>query len=133
MPQATPHTAQQPSTFSSQQPQDQNLVPTQSLTQLLSELSPSSLFEQDVQLLLTDCIADFVKNACDKSLSLARHRGEGRLSVDDVKIGVEMGYGIGIAGYGESKYEQVRKPGRAYRTMASTVDAAKNVDKKKKK
>lgn len=74
-----------------------------------------------------------MNHSVEKSLALAKHRGEGNLSVGDVKLGIEMGYGLSLSGYGQRDTVNVRKIGKGYRSNVNVIELAKNGEKKKKK
>uniref|UniRef100_F1KV15 Transcription initiation factor TFIID subunit 12 n=1 Tax=Ascaris suum TaxID=6253 RepID=F1KV15_ASCSU len=83
------------------------------LNDLVEQLDPSTVLEEDVKDALLEMVDDFVEQVLDRSCKLCRHRGSSHLDAKDVSFVLERYYNMPRMIRGETTTVQLKTEGDA--------------------
>ncbi|KAJ3029053.1 UNVERIFIED_CONTAM: hypothetical protein HDU68_000266 [Siphonaria sp. JEL0065] len=115
------------------------LIPLETIRKLASLVDPREKLDADVEMMIADMAADFVKDATAQACKLARHRGSDTIDMEDVMLPIDMKWKIRVPGFNQDLQPLAMKPGgkkqptRAHAAITANVRAHVSSDTKKDK
>ncbi|KAJ3187136.1 Transcription initiation factor TFIID subunit 12 [Gaertneriomyces sp. JEL0708] len=82
------------------------LVTKERVRQVVSQIDPSQVLENDVEELILELAGDFISRVAERACQLARHRGSDTVEVKDARLPLEMDWGIRVPGFGNETGER---------------------------
>ena len=87
----------------------QQLLNKKKLAELMNEIDPDKVIDDDVENFLLLIADDFLENVITQSCMLAKHRKSGSLELKDVQLCLEKNWNIWIPGFGTEERNPPKK------------------------
>ena len=87
----------------------QQLLNKRKLAELMNEIDPDKVLDDDVENFLLLIADDFLENVITQSCMLAKHRKSGSLELKDVQLCLEKNWNMWIPGFGTDERNPPKK------------------------
>ncbi|KAI6649713.1 Transcription initiation factor TFIID subunit 12-like [Oopsacas minuta] len=101
----------------------QQLLNKKKLAELMNEIDPDKVLDDDVENFLLQIADDFLENVITQSCMLAKHRKSGNLELRDVQLCLDKNWNIWIPGFGNEERNPPKKhvPSESHKQRLSQI------------